>query len=199
MALAEFKTVVPWQGDRLFASWGKEFSKRLKTCATEYHRTLVTNISRPSRKGRSSAGGYPGADQGQLRRGVIEDFPDDFTARMGIRKGIPYAMLHELGGIIHPKNKRRLAVPVSPQAIRHMRSGASAWDFTPGRGRQLVKIIRAGRPPLLVEKVGGRNSRSIIHFVLTENVRIPARPYIRPTFMDLIPRFEQILLAPLPT
>lgn len=202
-SLNSFVVTVPWQGEKFYKRWDDELGRRTKTATRELHSAVQTNLrikkSRDAGEvgGSRADGGFPGVNTQTLVRNVVMDNPSKHVGRVGIRRGFPAGMIHELGGVISPKSKRSLVIPISREAKRWMLSGASAADFKPARGRELGKIMRPGRPTLLVEKVGGRNTRNIIHFILVESVRIPARPFLVPTAKQMEPRIVEILAAPL--
>lgn len=84
-----------------------------------------------------------------------------------------YARQKEFGGIIKPRNKQALAIPVHPQA----------YDKRPEEfGDELFMLKRPGRVPLLVRKAGrGMNhGRLDIMYVLAKQVNQPPHPFLRP-------------------
>jgi phage gpG-like protein len=78
---------------------------------------------------------------------------------------IPYARIHQFGGIITPKSKQYLAIPTS------YAKGKRPRDF---EGLFFVAAKR-GNNPTLCKKVG-KTVKAF--FILMKEVRIPARPYL---------------------
>lgn len=79
---------------------------------------------------------------------------------------VKYALIHELGGTIEPKNAKFLAIPVTETAGKK------------GSPRNMPNLKYAQSEkgqPLLVDATTG-----MVHYVLRKHVTIPARPYLRP-------------------
>jgi phage gpG-like protein len=89
--------------------------------------------------------------------------------------GIPYARIHEFGGIIRPVRARALAIPLRKE-----------FRNIPPRTLDLFVLKRGGKV-FLARKNGGKLD---ILYVLKDQVRIPARPYLRPA---LVRHREKIL------
>lgn len=77
----------------------------------------------------------------------------------------PYAMIHEHGGIITPKNVANLTIPLSPEAKRK-----TARQF----GGRLFPVRVNGKKFLAEKKGGGLE----FHYLLKDSVQIPAKHYI---------------------
>lgn len=80
--------------------------------------------------------------------------------------GADYALIHELGGVIEPKNSKFLAIPVTDLA----RKAGSPRNLV---GLAYVQSIKG--QPMLVDEESGE-----VHYILERSVTIPARPYLRP-------------------
>ena len=89
---------------------------------------------------------------------------------------VPYAVAHEYGATIRPKNAKALIVPVSQEA-------EDALAAAGGNVRSLGLFIlhREGKPPLLVKKIGGSLKT---YFVLKASVKIPKRSFREPGVDD---------------
>jgi len=141
----------------------------------------ASNIGQGGRS--SQPGGPPAVKTGMLRRsfgvngpGSINEIRDGgLTVRIGTN--LPYARIQEYGGIIRPVNVKALPVPIGVEGQRVMREFGG--DL---RRADLTYIPRKGKDPLLVRMIGkGKNARMQVLFVLKQSVRLPARPYMRPT------------------
>lgn len=90
-------------------------------------------------------------------------------------EGVPYAGIHEFGGIIKPKKAKYLAIPQSyvkgPDGVAR----AKPHDFK-GEKTSLVPLKRGGFMMLLRTA----KEEQIPLFVFKKEVKIPKRPYIRP-------------------
>jgi phage gpG-like protein len=93
---------------------------------------------------------------------------------------LPYARIHEAGGIIRPVRARMLTIPLTDRARK---LPARQW------GRRLFKL--RGKP--LLASRGGRGGGTQAQFVLRHSVTIPARRYISAALARVTPRLERIL------
>jgi len=141
----------------------------------------------------SPPGSPPAVNTGELRRsfawgkggeprnenGLNQAIGNGLKRIVGTR--LVYAKIHEFGGIIRAKGKA-LLVPLNAEARRMQKRGNI-------RAQKLVYIKRRGKPPLLVKEIKRkRTSRFQLDpgfrigatFILLPQVRIPARPFMRP-------------------
>jgi phage gpG-like protein len=136
---------------------------------------------------------------GALRRSIgyiTKDTRDGFQGLVGsgVRYGnrLPYATIHETGGVITPKKGKYLAIPL-PAALTksgsQLRGGAfGARDFKD------TFFMRSKKGNLLIMQKKGKHS-AVPLFVLKKSVTIPARRYMSKT-VDLIkPRSEALMDA----
>lgn len=154
---------------------------------TEIKQTLNQRASPPP----SPAGSPPGKRTGQLGQSIqIDRSGLGHRTRPQVRIGpslraVPYARIHELGGVITPKRARYLAVPIGTEAhklSRGLRSLRQRKDLTLIRGK--------GGKLLLMRKVGRRLEPA---FVLKASVLMPPRPYVRPSLRRALPKIRAIL------
>jgi phage gpG-like protein len=86
--------------------------------------------------------------------------------------GVPYAAIHEKGGVIRPVRAKFLTIPFQPKyAGTRAREHDLYFDFDEEWG------------PVLRQETYGRSSRSeesTIAFLLRRKATIPARPYFQP-------------------
>lgn len=109
-------------------------------------------------------------DTGNLTRGInIVKFaaPDEkgVIGTWGVQD-VEYALIHELGGVIEPKNTKYLAIPMTSLA----RKAGSPRNLT-----NLAFVQSLKGQPMLVDDESGE-----VHYLLRLSVTIPARPYLRP-------------------
>lgn len=109
-------------------------------------------------------------DSGNLTRGinVVQYAAPDEKGVIGTWgvQDVEYALIHELGGVIEPKNTKFLAIPVTDLA----RKAGSPRNLV---GLAYVQSIKG--QPMLVDEESGE-----VHYILKRSVTIPARPYLRP-------------------
>ena len=85
------------------------------------------------------------------------------------------AAIHQFGGVILPVHAKALTIPISKEA-----RGKRARDFPRG---QTFLLKREGKAPLIMLRQEGGIVTPL--FVLLRSVKIPARPFIRPTDHDI--------------
>lgn len=120
-------------------------------------------------------GGPPGKRTGALGRSIVTDngklsTPGAPHVRVGTN--LIYARIQEFGGVVSAKNVKALPIPVN-QAARRLRRQYETLRAVPQRG-----WIRDNK---LFFNVSGRKGGELAVFKLEKSVRIPARPYLRPT------------------
>jgi phage gpG-like protein len=95
--------------------------------------------------------------------------------------GLPYARIHEFGGIIRPKNVKNLTIPVA------------AW--AKGRFARQFDLSWAPPPQGAGGNITGRlvNSEGETGFLLASSVKIPARPYLGPALVETRKEIAKIL------
>ena len=176
-----------WNGEKYIRNIRIVLARRLEKCAQLVHRTAKRNIGAIFRG--------PPYGHGYLRGSMAyQVYPEILTARIGT--DWPHARVQEEGAWISAKRRRSLAVPIDPSAVRASKTGASVGQLFP----RLLRIDRAGRPPLLVQNLTpkGRHVRKVwkIMYVLPQRVYVPPRPYLRPALAECKPQIAAILSAP---
>ncbi len=193
---------ITWNGDKFLAKVDAQIVKALKKSADELRDQITQNLSQPRPSG--PPGGFPHVGYtATLRKaifiGQIEDDGSVKRVKVGVAARVPYGYVQEFGKVIHATKKKALTVPISEEAKK--------WQATPGNSARtfpipLEVIARPGKPTLLVErrdKKGQRNKRSVIHYLLARSVKVPARPYLRPSVVQKMARIEQIFREELGT
>lgn len=99
---------------------------------------------------------------------------------------VPYASIHEHGGVIRPKNGKWLAIPVGPALKGGKNGGAGMWP------RDIPDLhyleLHAGRKAMLAKRVGrGKRAQLQPWFILVRSVRMPTRPYLAPAVDAVVP------------
>jgi hypothetical protein len=190
---------IRWYGKSVEREIHTELIRRMDQCAQETTQHVKHKLS-AGRRGHVgthadsyAAGAPPHVDNGQLRQSIFWERRGDLVRIIGTPS--KYALTQELGKTIRPKNGKYLAIPLSPQARTFRRRGGRALDFMPN-GKRLRKIVRSAATIFLVETIGGRNRRSIIHYVITTEVTIKPHPFLRPSLDEMRPRYQQIFGGP---
>jgi len=109
----------------------------------------------------------------------------DINLRAGGRaKGadVPYAAIHEYGGTIRPKNGAYLRIPLGAALTT---AGVDRFA-TPLRstGAGLFGVVKTERGSLLLQ----HRPSGVPWYVLVPQVRMPARPFMRPAFDEVVPK-----------
>ena len=97
-----------------------------------------------------------------------------------------YAHLQEEGGIVRPKNKKWLTIPVEGGPAMTP-AGVSRYKTARDYPRPLRFIKVRGSLALLVDE---RKRRSDIVYVLVKKVTVPGRYYMRDAFKEEAPKVE---------
>ena len=199
MARNHVKTT--WNGKKLREQVQAEIDRRLTKVGGMLVKEAKQDLSRGNSRdgGPSPAGTPPYQFRGRLAKSVTFKFKGLRKTRMirvGTRSFVGYKQ--EVGGVIRPKSKKALAVPISLQARRH-RGGARNFPI------KLTMIKRRNKPPLLVDtskekytKKGKlrKNSRWVLHYVLTKKVTLPKRPWLRPLLQRRRRKIFRMLAKP---
>lgn len=101
--------------------------------------------------------------------GRVEPVADGFLVRFG-SDSVPYARIHEFGGVIYPKRARYLRIPLA-------------------NGEQGDFVVRNQRGNLVVMKRDAGGARPVA--VLAERVEMPRRPYLRPALERMLPKIAE--------
>ncbi len=103
---------------------------------------------------------------------MVRDDGKDITGEIG-PVGVPYARIHEYGGIIKPKKSKFLAIPLEPVLGPDGIAKASPLDF---KGRSFFSD--QGSDGLILFVMEGNNPEP--YFLMKRQVKIPERAYLRP-------------------
>ena len=141
--------------------------------------------------------GYTPHRTGHLRGSMRHEIVETSSAMIGrIGTNNVYSRIHELGGIIRPKSKRALAIPLTNEAKKAgspSRMGGKLF-YTPAAQQK--------RDPWTVGYLWPHRGGSLFGyqtplFVLRTRVHMPARPYLRPALKDNMKHVERIMSRPM--
>ena len=164
------------------------FEKRVQQLtlrvATDVRRRTIRKIDatfnktqRSSKSGKTVSAGSKGGlrDDGSVMLKLVGRYPGVEVG--GNSVGVPYAAIHEYGGIVRPVKAKALTIPLAP---RYVGTRAREWD--------LFLLPREGKPALLMNKETNEPA-----FVLLKSVTIPARPYFRPAIEESLASDAMVL------
>lgn len=136
------------------------------------------------------------ARTGRLRASIagrVQEGPGDaldIVLRAGATTGadLPYAAIHEYGGVIRPVRRKWLAIPLP---IAKTAAGVSRYQ-TPRDVPGLRFMLSKRGNALLVDKTG------VPWYVLRKSVTIPKRPYLLPALLKAGSRLQNQLMRDVP-
>lgn len=179
-----------------------EYSEKLRKAQEQIGPAILTECGRLAQAGlgavrRRLTGEVLNYRSGALRRsadGEAKVIGNGWQIELRAGEGpdkVKYARIHELGGTITPKHGRFLAIPLPPvlnsRGIAKSRPRDQALTFVP---------IHGGAAGLLVKPTGRGKRRAFVAFwYLTPRVRIPARPYLKPSMLEMAERVPTQLQA----
>ena len=152
----------------------------MKSQALEAAEVAALFLDRSTRRNLNRSGTSTGALARSWEATILED-QSGVLVGAGAFSDLPYAFIHETGGVIRPKRAKALAVPLTPEARK---------AGSPRNMPNLSFMPRGKFPPLLIDYQGFKT-----HFVLPKKVFIPGTGYITeaaekaaPVMMDIIGR-----------
>jgi phage gpG-like protein len=141
---------------------------------------------RPRWDGLKHRKGVPLQKSGVLARAVIVKSYVGSGGKYNIlvrTNNVPYARIHQFGGVIRPTRAKALAIPLTDKA----RKMGSPKNWPEGT---LFKH-KGEKSFTLCEKVG-KKGKLVAHYVLLKSVKIPGRPYVMVQAED-VKVFSQIV------
>jgi len=102
-----------------------------------------------------------------------------------VHQEVPYANIHEFGGVIHAKPGKFLTIPLG--AAKNL-SGVAKFTARAAMEEENVAIIKTSRALMIVRK---HPTRWEPLFLLVKEVKIPARLGFYAAFKDQIPELEK--------
>lgn len=125
-----------------------------------------------------------GVRTGNLRRSIQYRVNENALSGEFGSYNTTYAMIHEKGGTLTAKRGQFLAIPISPEA----KTKAGVFKSPRTFKNTFVKESRNGNKIIFQKK--GKNIIPL--FVLKRSVKIPARPFIKPTAEKyIIPQYSK--------
>jgi phage gpG-like protein len=121
-------------------------------------------------------GGILARRTGALMNSIKKSVTKDGDAWVGTIKseGVPYALIHEFGGVIRPKNARALTIPTD---VNRRRDGSPIMSVEDLR-KTGKSFIMQGIIYMKEQRLGGKGIKPM--FILKQSVTIPKRAYIAP-------------------
>lgn len=123
---------------------------------------------------RARGGDKPLLDRGQLRASVVSPGPHHIeemgqnTFRVGT--SVPYAPLHQFGGIVRPKKAKALAIPLTKEAAKQ---GPRQFP-----GRLFVVWKKGAKSGVLMSLPKTKKGQPKAQYALVKQVVVPKRPFM---------------------
>jgi len=150
--------------------------------------SMKANFSKVGRYNAAPIGAPPNVRRGFLRRSIQVRPRGEMNAE--VWSDSAYAIIHERGGIIRPKNRKYLTIPLNDAARRfsEVKQGSLRnypFDFRKLPNGRMYLIGRFSQNAGFYTNANGKRVRvtpkSEPAFRLAKSVKIPKRPYIMPT------------------
>lgn len=119
--------------------------------------------------------------KGFLRERIGHKVVSNTEIRVGVF-GVPYARIHEKGGVIVPKTAKSLAIPIHSSVEGK-------------RAKNVPGLFRPKGSDMLFQKQP--NGDILALFVLRKSVTIPARPYLKPAIGIARQRIIELVVSDL--
>jgi hypothetical protein len=141
-------------------------------------------------RGTKFAGRFP---TGQLMqgwtRGAIKTSDNSF--KVDVFNRVPYALIHEEGGVIHPKRVKALAIPNYEYRLI-VRNGVAVAPREYDPGRTILKFVPAKSPAKTRGYLIDKNTDELA-YTLVASVRIKPTSYITRGIKAAMPDIEEII------
>ena len=150
--------------------------------------SMRDNFSRTGRYTSSAVGTPPNIRRGFLRRSIQVRPKGDMNAE--VWSDSAYAMIHEKGGVIRPKTRKYLTIPLNDAARRfsEVKQGSLRnypFDFKKLKSGRMYLTGRFTQNAGFYKDASGRRVRVTPKnepvFRLVKSVTIKKRPYVQPT------------------
>lgn len=154
----------------------KSLNRVLREIGFQIENQTKLNIRRGGTGPNKKQGGL--IDTGALINSVFHEVigRGDVSELVAGSKGVVYAAIHEFGGVITPVRAKALTIPLTPEAKKKR-----ARDFVG------TFIIQTDSGQAFIARQVGDNIERL--YMLRQSVTIPARPYLRPAFKKVVPKF----------
>jgi phage gpG-like protein len=162
-----------------FVAGNTRDAKAIKVAISNWIRSDVTRALK-----RNAAGGVLNSKSGALRRAV---YATPVTTRQGLAieiraPRVPYAAIHEVGGVIQPRNGKYLAVPISGgPADKKFFGGFQPRKF---ENTFIFPRLSSGGNMLVFQRIG---RRIVPLWTLLDQVEIPPREWMSKSIDEALP------------
>jgi hypothetical protein len=123
---------------------------------------------------------------------ALDTEPDGFVLRLragGGPRDVRYAALQDLGGVVHAKSGKFLAIPLGPALTA---SGVPRYATPRDVPGLFVWRSHGGR--LLLGRRTGRVGRPTPYFALVKSVRVPASRYLTDTTAEMARAAPEVIM-----
>jgi phage gpG-like protein len=173
------------ENGQIVAKWLGDIPKKLTPALAQVLNVYVMKLAEHIRFQKLSGQVLKTGNPPRLRESILPIFAKqegDGRIWAGIGTNVIYARIHEFGGIITPKTAGALTIPF-PGIKGKAKDYQNTWLYR-----------RSGKNPVIMQRLSSPKGRKTSYrplFTLVKSVRIPARPYIRPSFEET----ENLLVA----
>lgn len=145
--------------------------------AATHVRTVITESLQTKHGGKSSPPGTPPSRQkGGLSRSIAVHMVSGRIAR--VAANTPYALIHEVGGVIRPVKGRYLWQPVGAKKSESPTAVVGSMKAKKG---EYIMIPRRSAGFFVVRKSkSGRKTKTGLIYILSLAITMPKRPYMKP-------------------
>lgn len=196
-----------WKGGQVLRMLRDATARGLKRSAVVVQNEVRTQLSKGGGGGavknfgkHAPAGQPPFVQTGHLRRSWQMGNPNAVydaskatavpTALVRVGSNVPYARIHEFGGVVRAKRAKYLTIPLNVNAYRLIRNH--------GTTAKIPGLFRVGNA-LARRRGKGKRAKLEVLFALKRSVRIPKRPYVRPALKIAGPKVVATLTDSLRT
>ncbi len=181
---------------RINQQFVKGVEKTVRDRLDKYCAFLVNHIKKKLSAGRRGSIGSPGirdgdpphVDSGELRNSIFKMWKEGDPNSILVGSSAVYSWLQEMGGTVHPKVGKYLAIPLSKEAKAWQARGNGARSFQLAYNTTVITSHRGAK--LVVEK---KRNKFIIHYLLTTSATISPHPFLRPSLNETQGDFARIM------
>lgn len=128
---------------------------------------VIENIGKTFGKQNKGTSGYKSGRSGNLKNSVQVMQKSDFAWKLTVGSAqVPYAAIHEYGGVIEQKKAKWLTIPMADEARGHYAREFENLTFVLSKKKEDTAYLFS--------------DAHLLMYLLVKKVRMPARPYVQP-------------------
>ena len=158
--------------------------KRLRDSAAQAGFIVQRELIESTKAKVNSSGLSTGALSGSWEVALVSSSPGSFT--FGVFSDLPYAGIHEDGGVIRPVRAKALAMPLTPKARK---MGPREWP------EDLLQYVPVNRNPVvgLLALKGKGKRKGKAQYLLLKQAKIKPTGYIKAAQTSAVPKVAEHL------